>query len=864
MFKEVWPALAYTAEKEILYFLIYIVLMKGAIPLDILQLLKERIADELHKKPRTVVFWYDEQGEYTFDSLNEALADQPIQVRALTRNNFFSLKIEIETEKKQDSFLLYANFAKPEKEKNYLLDMELYGTEFKADTTALFAEQLQVSDTLLREMMSKYPEFFKSAERKEKLKKVVKPQANDRDFEYAMLAVLTGAPIAEMDKIAQNLLMAGLQEDSNELYKSISKRFSQEQLYVLLGQYFGVHVESYSLQHLMEHILYAHFQRYAQFEDVSLQQRYETTRANASALFVDDWLQTKGSDILEKYVQEIEGTLNIVDLLSNRPMEQYAEISTFPVIDVLLIEKLTTELVHQTSNLEAWKEVLQNRIKMHWANRNERIRGLLHVLEHAVDLTMYKTLLKQYDTRIPLYVQYASSLHLIDQAYRQFIVGYMQLDHREQLDELAEKLTNWYENKYLSKIAEETNYTLEQAELGKLPKQAGFYKDYIEPIMQKESTRVFVVISDALRYEAGAELCKRLDARANGSASISPLVANMPTYTQLGMASLLPHKQLTIASNGTVLADGEPTNGLTNRIKILQKFEQEAIAFRYDDIVSWSRTMADEQLKGKRLVYVYHDVIDAAGDSVKSERETYAAVERAMTDLSKLVDLLSRWQTKRIFITADHGFLYQNSKVENAEKIASVEGEKVDGNRRFMIGENLVIGDGAIAVPESFTTLQGAEKAIAKGINRFVGGGGLQFVHGGATPQEVITPLIDYRRTSQATPVDISVAMPSRIIKNFRIEVPLYQEQSISSEFMAHKVRFAFYLDGERISNEVEHTFNMQGQNHERTTKLVFDLTEQYYKAGQKCTLKMTTVEGNKITPYNEAEFTIHMYNALY
>lgn len=832
--------------------------------MNVLQLLKERIEVELHSKPRTIVFWYDEQGEHTVESLKEELADQPVHVRALTRNNFFSLKIEIETEKRDDSFLLYANFAKPEKEKNYLLDMELYGTEFKADTTALFAEQLQVSDALLRDMIQKYSEFFKSADRKEKLKKVLKPQASEREFEYAMLAVLTGAQIADMDKIAQNLLMAGLQEDANELYKSIVKRFSEEQLFVLLGQYFGVHIEEYTLQHLMEHILYAHFQRYAQFEDATLQKKYQTTRANASALFVDDWLQTNGRDVLEKYMREIEGKFNIVELLSNRPMEQYADISTFPVIDVLLIEKLTIELLHQTSNLELWKEVLQNRLKLHWANRNELIRGLLTVLENAVDLTMHKTLLKQYDTRIPLYVQYASDLYLIDQAYRRFVAGYVQLENKEVLDELAENITNWYENKYLSKIAEETNYTLEQAELSKLPKQDNFYKENIEPIMQKESTRVFVIISDALRFEAGAELRERLDKRANGSATIRPLVANMPSYTQLGMASLLPHKTLTIEPNGIVLADGEPTNGLTNRMKILQKVEPEAVAFRFDEISSWSRSTADEKLKGKRLVYVYHDVIDALGDSVKSERKTYVAVEQAMDDLVQLVDLLSRWQAKRIFITADHGFLYQNSKVENTEKVASVEGEKFDSNRRFIIGENLVVGNGAMIVPETFTTLQGAEKAIAKGINRFVGGGGLQFVHGGATPQESIIPLVDYRRTSQSTPVEISVAMPSRVIKNFRIEVPLYQEQSISTEFMAHTVRFAFYLDGERISNEVDYTFNMQGQNHERTAKLVFDLTEQYYKAGQKCTLKMATVEGNKVTLYSEAEFTIHMYNALY
>ena len=837
---------------------------KGATSLNILGLLKERITTELRNKPRTVVFWYDEQAEYTVDMLKDALADQPIHVRELTRNNFFSLKIEIEVEKKDESFLLYANLTKPEKKKNYLLDMELYGTEFKADTTALFAEQLQVSDALLRDMMSKYPEFFKSAERKDKLKKVLKLQASERDFEYAMLAVLTNAPIAEMDKISRNLLIAGLQEDENELHKSIVKRFSKEQLFVLLGQYFGVHIEQYTLKHLMEHILYAHFQRYAQFEDATLQQKYETTRANACALFVDDWLQTKGSHVLEQYMRELEETLSIASLLQQRPIEQYADISTFPIIDVLLIEKLKTELLYQTSNLETWKTVLRNRLKMHWANQNERIRGLLEVLVHAVDFTIHKTLLKQYDTRIPLYVQYADKLYVIDQSYRRFMMGYMQLDHRELLNELAEKLTNWYENKYLTKVAEETNYTLSQAETGKLPKQATFYGEYIAPIMEKESTRVFVIISDALRFEAGEELAKRLDARANGSATISPLVANMPTYTQLGMASLLPHKSLTIAQNSTVLADGESTKGLENRIKILQKFEPEAVAFRYDDIASWSRANADEQLRGKRLVYVYHDVIDATGDTVKSERETYAAVERAIQDVSKLVDLFSRWQAKRIFITADHGFLYQNSKIENAGKVASVEGEKLNSNRRFIIGNNLSIGDGAIEIPESFTTLQGTQKVIAKGMNRFIGGGGLQFVHGGATPQEAITPLIDYRRTTQSAPVDISVAMPSRVIKSFRVEVPLYQEQSTSTEFMAHTVRLAFYLNGERISNELEHTFNMQSQNHERTVKLVFDLTEQHYNTGQTCMLKMMTIEGNKTVSYNEAEFTIHMYNALY
>ncbi|OHR66991.1 alkaline phosphatase [Bacillus sp. HMSC76G11] len=836
--------------------------------MNVIELLKERIEDELYKKnkPRTVIFWYDEQGEYTASDLEETLAKQPIHIRQLTRNNFFTLKLEIELEKKKDSFLLYANFAKPAIEDNFLLDMELYGTEFKADTNALLAEQLQVSDAILRPLIKEYRDFFKSAERKNKLKKVVPPNASERDIEYAMLAVLTGAPIANMEEITRNLLMRGLQEETNEVYKAISKRFSSNRMWDLISEYFGLHSNDLTLQYLMENVLYAHFQRNAQFEEQSLQRKYETTRGNVCALFIDDWLHTKEAEVevLETYMKNIEQNLSIVEMLVDRPFEQFADISTFLVIDHLLINKLTTELLHQTSNFDAWKDILHKRIKMHWAKRNERIGRLLNVLLDAVDLTKYKMFLKQYDTREPLYVQYTSELYLIDQAYRRFMAGYMQLENKEMIETLAEQLTNWYENKYLLKIAQETNYLLETAEVGKLPTQVKFYKEVVQPILDKESTRLFVIISDAVRYEVGAELVSRLNLRSNGVASISPLVANMPTYTQLGMASLLPHKVLAITENGTVLADDQPTNGLVNRTKILQAAHPEAIAYRLTDLLDWSRAIADENLKGKRLVYLYHDVIDAAGDSAKSERDTYIAAERAIKELSIAVDRLSKWQAKRIFITADHGFLYQYPKIENDIKVVSVKGDIIDSNRRFAVGHNLLIDDGAINVPDGFTTLEGIEKVIAKGVNRFIGGGGLQFVHGGATPQEVIVPLIDYRRTSQAAPVEISVAMPKRVITGFRILVPLYQEQSISQEYMARTIRAAFYLNGERISNEVEWTFNIVGENHERTEQLTFNLVENYYPTGQTCELRMVTVEDDKVIPYRETEFTIHMYNALY
>ena len=46
----------------------------------------------------------------------------------------------------------------------------------------------------------------------------------------------------------------------------------------------------------------------------------------------------------------------------------------------------------------------------------------------------------------------------------------------------------------------------------------------------------------------------------------------LPSYTQLGMAALLPHSSLSFQENGSVvLADGVSTMGKANREKICRK-----------------------------------------------------------------------------------------------------------------------------------------------------------------------------------------------------------------------------------------------------------------------------------------------------
>ncbi|NRK74198.1 BREX-1 system phosphatase PglZ type A, partial [Salmonella enterica subsp. enterica serovar Typhi] len=170
-----------------------------------------------------------------------------------------------------------------------------------------------------------------------------------------------------------------------------------------------------------------------------------------------------------------------------------------------------------------------------------------------------------------------------------------------------------------------------------------------------------------------------------------------------------------------------------------------------------------------------------------------------------------RLQAKRIFITADHGFLFQFKQIENHGKISAVEGQVMDHNRRFAIGHNLTVPEGSIKLTERQTPLQNVEVVMAKSLNRFKTGGGLRFIHGGALPQEAVVPLIDYRRIEKGQPVDIAVAMINKVITNYRIPVSFYQEQSITDIYTSRKVLMAFYQGDERISNEVELVFDLKG-----------------------------------------------------
>ena len=90
--------------------------------------------------------------------------------------------------------------------------------------------------------------------------------------------------------------------------------------------------------------------------------------------------------------------------------------------------------------------------------------------------------------------------------------------------------------------------------------------------------KAVVIVSDALRYEVADELGSRIRQEDHFDASLDATLGVLPSYTQLGMAALLPHTTLKHSPDAkTVLADDQPTNGTAFRSKILESVGGSAI-----------------------------------------------------------------------------------------------------------------------------------------------------------------------------------------------------------------------------------------------------------------------------------------------
>ena len=199
-------------------------------------------------------------------------------------------------------------------------------------------------------------------------------------------------------------------------------------------------------------------------------------------------------------------------------------------------------------------------------------------------------------------------------------------------------------------------------------------------------------------------------------------------------------------------------------------------------------------IKGKEVVYIYHNAIDAIGDQQSTEMRVFEACKTAIDELHGIVKrILIERDSANIIITSDHGFLYTYKPLDESHKISSqtFDGEVYELGRRYALCSPETSADYLLPVNMASEIGGVPIKSYApQGTIRIkIQGGGNNFVHGGISLQEMVVPVIvykgmrsDYKDYVEVKNPGLSLISESRKVANQLFFLDFLQKQAVGEK----------------------------------------------------------------------------------
>jgi uncharacterized protein (TIGR02687 family) len=798
-----------------------------------------------------IVFWYDNNHELRQEF--DALALEEVEKIELT-NNEFGVKHRILRKEPKAKFLLYRDGPQPSDLENWLLDTQLAHGEFRTDLAATWLAELELG-LEFSDLAQEHAVFFQSEERKSALKRLLKSDDSASAIRLKMLSVCTGGA-GGLDMIVEALLgeLSSLSNPSSKefegaKYKLLKRCELAQFLWEQVGRYYNYHASQLSIKDFALRL----------FQDCYYQ-NFSGSVVDAKPLFADahvflkrwkDSITWKQS--FETLSAQCASDLGIEQDLAKRDIPDLVELDHFRLIDQKIVSDLVRYVAKRTVSAGEVALWVRQRRQSHWYVEFE------HLYEAIDSGAQFMQALDEADFTMESLTsgvqKYSRSWFRLDRLYRKFVYHVRLSGEATLMETLSELVENLYVNNYLLKVNDCWQKFVDGTPFWSVDHpvqlQRSFFNLYVKPILDKDK-KIFVIISDALRYEIGDELVGVIRKEDRYEASIEPLMAMLPSYTQLGMAALLPHTTLALAEidSGGVEVDGRSSRGFENRKKQLEKScIKRATALKAAILMDMNGDDRRVLVRDHDAIYVYHNCIDATGHKRESEERVFEAAETTIEEIVKLIKKLTGANANNILVTADHGFIYQNHPIAESDFVsAEAKGDQIlFRDRRFNIGKGLKENPSLAKFSSAQLGLTGElEVQIPKSINRQrLKGSGSRYVHGGASLQEVVIPVIkiNKKRTSDTTAVEVDILRgASSIITSGQIAVMFYQLEAVTDKVQPRALRAGiFSQSGELLSDSHELNFCIQSQNpREREFKVAFVLSRKADEVnGQEVSLRL-------------------------
>ncbi len=752
-----------------------------------------------------LVIWHDPDGSY----VTEVEAQAPTGVTVLrVENDEFGIKHRVLRDEPGAEFLLYRNGPVSEGVGNWLLDLELAHGVFTADRSALMQADLGLTTPGTDALIAEHQNFFGDVKLVAKFKALLRPDDDLPKAQAKMCAVALGQKEHSFSELTRTLLVQHAAGDDSG-YESIVKQGLADFHWGGAAVIYGYKSESPSVAGFV-------LWMFKQARD-----GFAATTSNAARNIEIDFRSFRDSmrsaEALKKLARQAETDLDYAEQAVEASLSELLGNDVFDTGEKEIIRRLIEGVGSQTIPSRDIAETIRTRRRDSvWFGEHATLYAALGAAAELIPAIRSARLdVSSFDDGL---IRYRDDLFRIDQLYRQYTLASQTAEFKQPLEALNEQVENAYVTDFLSKLGISWQQHVDQVAKWKtlgFTSQSSFYDHYIAPLLRGGRKKAVVIISDAMRYEVAEELTSKIRGENKYDAKIEAMLGVLPSYTQLGMAALLPHKTLAHSGGGDpVLVDAQPSNGTANRSKILATVGGTAI--QATDFLKMKPAERRDLYAAHQVLYVYHDTIDAAGDKAASEHRTFKAAADAIDELIDIVKKLASANATNIFVTADHGFLYQESKLAPQFNLtAKPQGDKlVVENRRYVLGRGLKQDDAfRLFMPEQLGLSSDLEVQIPNSICRIIKpGAGFQFVHGGASLQEIVVPVISINkgRSDTVESVNVDIHPESDKITTGQIVVKLYQQSAVTDQRTSRKLRAGLYFGEQLISNESELLFDAE------------------------------------------------------
>lgn len=817
---------------------------------------KVQLALEKLFSQHRLVFWYDDKAEMT--DLFENIEIFEVE-KLVIENNEYTLKHKLLIEQPTQRFLIYQAKEKPLDNENWLLDLLLSNYEFHTEASSLFLQDLDLPSEF-KPLVQQHEAFFTNQKRINDLKTLLEPEDRESKIRLKMLCILCNCE-TEWEKVLYALYDEAY-KGKQEKYKAIEKFVLGGFLWETIEKKYGYKSTHPAIKDFLLQLIQDNYERTIPAGKPALNKE--------AYIFVNRWKENiKASKIFKDWSLQLEIDLGIDVSIQKESTENLLEADTYSVIDKKIIVGIREHIS---------KNTLANHIIQEWIEKR-RVKFFFSDFEQIYEALSYASNLLDEIRKVNLKIQnpkdgfekYEKQWYKIDRLYRNYIYASGQAEHQNILKDLTLEIEKAYGNSFLLKLGDNWQAVIDGMKkwgIEKIIGQKQFYKQWVAPYLQTEN-RVFVIISDALRYESAAELREIILQEDRYTATLKAVLGSLPSYTQLGMASLLPHTNLTFDEpSDIVYVDGQSSQGTPNRTKILQKAYAGSIAIGAEDFLKMnSKTDGREFIKPYNVVYIYSNHIDKTGDDKTSEGKVFEATVTEFEYLLKIVKHINNMNGYNMIVTADHGYLYQHNRLDESDFTEfTATGKVYKSSRRFVLGKELHLHSSVQKwTGADLGFADDTEALIPKSINRIrIQGAGSRFVHGGASLQEIVIPVLEINkaRKNDIEQVEVDIISGSSNITSNSFAVSFYQKQPVAEKIQPIQLKAGFYTASGQLISDVKtllfNSFDKDALAREKRQSFLFTAETSKYN-GEDVYLKLEElIEGtNQFKTYKSITYRL-------